>query len=204
MRNYTVAITGGIGSGKSTVTHIFESFGYQVFSADEIYAQLIKEPLVVLKISALLGVEPKKCDSGEVFLDKKAISSVVFSDKVMLDKLNQYTHALVYDKIEQICSEATGQILFFEIPLLFESKMQDRFDDVIVVIRNKEERINSVIERSGLMREEVIARMDNQFDYDNLLPTLHKVIYNDSDVEALTVKVGKLIETIKEQASTNF
>lgn len=204
MRNYTVAITGGIGSGKSTVSRLFESFGYQVFSADEIYAQLIKEPLVVLKISALLGIEPKKCDNGEIALDKKAISNVVFSDKAKLEKLNQYTHALVYDKIEQICSEASGQILFFEIPLLFESKMQDRFDDVIVVIRNKEERINSVIERSGLTREEVIARMDNQFDYDNLLPTLHKVIYNDSDVEALTVKVGKLIETIKEQASANF
>ena len=204
MRKYTVAITGGIGSGKSTVSRLFESFGYRVFSADEIYAQLIKEPEVVSKISALLGVESKKCDNGEIALDKKAISSVVFSDKAMLDKLNQYTHALVYDKIEQICSKATGQILFFEIPLLFESKMQDRFDDVIVVIRNKEERINSVIERSGLTREEVIARMDNQFDYDNLLPTLHKVIYNDSDVEALTVKVGKLIETIKEQASANF
>ena len=95
MRNYTVAITGGIGSGKSTVSRLFESFGYQVFSADEIYTQLIKEPEVVLKISALLGVEPKKCDSGEVSLDKKAISNVVFSDKAKLEKLNQYTHALV-------------------------------------------------------------------------------------------------------------
>ena len=204
MINYTIAITGGIGSGKSTVSSLIKNLGFQVYSADEIYNDLIKQPKIVNDICNLLGLETKFDIDGKPALDKKAVACVVFENKEAFQKLNAYNQKIVYDEIKQICNTQENQILFFEIPLLFETSMQGEFDDVIVVMRNIEDRINAVIQRNNITREEVIARMNNQFNYDNLLPTLHKVIYNDSDVSALSEKVGRVDEAIKKEAFANL
>lgn len=189
-----IAITGGIASGKSTLSQILKNKGYKVYDADKIYADLLKEEKIVKQISRLVGV-PYEESNGTIFLNRKKIAEKVFSDKEALSRLNLFTHGLVYDKILEIFKEIkTGEPIFFEIPLLFESKKEDLFDDVIVVKRNLEDRIVSAINRSGLSREEVVKRIENQIDYDNFDFTKHTVIYNDGDVDKLRCEVEKILK----------
>lgn len=192
-----VAITGGIASGKSTVSDYLTSVGYKVYSADKIYAELLSDENVVKKISNFIGVPPKN-EFGRIVLDKKAVSEKVFTDKGLLDKLNSYTHALVYAKIDEIIDDTKENMVFFEIPLLFESKREDIFDKVIVILRNKTERIAAAKKRDGLTEEETLLRIKNQIDYDNSDFSKHTVIYNDDDTKSLCLKVKRIVDSWKE------
>lgn len=199
-----IAITGGIASGKSTVSDYVKELGYLVYDADEIYAELLKNENVVFKICALVGVKPKSAD-GKVELDRQAVSDKVFSDKGLLDKLNEYTHALVYDEIDKIADGLTEKnVVFFEIPLLFESKRENSFDKVIVVLRDKDQRIKALEKRNGFTVGEAEKRIENQFDYDNFDLTKHTLIYNDGDMSLLKSKVFNVIESIEKEINANF
>lgn len=199
-----IAITGGIASGKSTVSNYIKELGYLVYDADEIYAELLKNENVVLKICDLVGVKPK--NAGEkVELDRQAVSDKVFADRGLLNKLNEYTHALVYDEINKIADSLTEKnIVFFEIPLLFESKRENSFDKVIVVLRDKEKRIKALEKRNGFTVDEAEKRIKNQFDYDNFDLTKHTLIYNDGDKSLLKSKVINVIQSIEKEINTNF
>lgn len=192
-----VAITGGIASGKSTVSEYLTSVGYKVYSADKIYADLLSDENVVKKISNFIGVPPKN-EFGRNVLDKKAVSEKVFTDKGLLDKLNSYTHALVYAKINEIIDNTKENMVFFEIPLLFESKREDIFDKVIVILRNKTKRIAAAKKRDGLTEEETLLRIKNQIDYDNSDFSKHTVIYNDDDTKSLCLKVKRIVDFWKD------
>lgn len=191
-----IAITGGIASGKSTVAKILKFYGYEVYSADEIYSELLTDRDVVEKINLLVGVEPIKKD-GKLILDRKAVSEKVFNDQNLLRKFNDYTHGLVFDRIEDIVNQnSRAKILFFEIPLLFESKKEGVYDEVIVVKRDLKERITAAVKRSGLSEKEVLKRIKNQIDYDNFDFTKHTVIYNDGTLNDLEGKVEKILKKL--------
>ncbi len=198
-----VAITGGIASGKSTVSEILRSLGYTVYDADKIYADLIKNEETVKKVSSLVGVEPVLLD-GKITLDRKGVSEKVFSDKVLLKKLNEYTHKLVYEKIEEIFKGCNQKLVFFEIPLLFESGGETLFDRVIVVTRDKATRINALIKRNGFTEKQAVERIYNQIDYDNFDLTKHTVIRNDGDIAELTVKVKDVLSLFESKTNQNF
>lgn len=191
-----IAITGGIASGKSTVAKILKSYGYAVYSADEIYSDLLSDRDVIEKISLLVGVEPILKD-GKLTLNRKAVAEKVFNDKNLLKKFNDYTHGLVYDKIDEIADKnSQAKILFFEIPLLFESGKQGDYDQVIVVKRDLKERIHGAMKRSGLSENEVKKRIKNQIDYDNFDFTKHTVIYNDGTQNDLEGEVEKILKKL--------
>lgn len=191
-----VAITGGIASGKSTVSAYLLTQGYTVYDADKIYADLLDDPVIVEKISKLVGVQ-SITENDKSMLDKKAISKKVFNDKPLLKKFNEYTHALVYEKIDDIIKRSTDEILFFEIPLLFESGKEDEFDKVIVIKRDIGDRIDSAKTRDGSSDESVKLKIKNQIDYDNYDFSKHTVIYNDGDVKSLYKSVIDAIDSWK-------
>lgn len=191
-----VAITGGIASGKSTVSAYLLTQGYTVYDADKIYADLLDDPVIVEKISKLVGVQ-SITENDKSMLDKKAISKKVFNDKPLLKKFNEYTHALVYEKIDDIIKRSTDEILFFEIPLLFESGKEDEFDKVIVIKRDIGDRIDSAKTRDASSDESVKLKIKNQIDYDNYDFSKHTVIYNDGDVKSLYKSVIDAIDSWK-------
>lgn len=191
-----VAITGGIASGKSTVSAYLLTQGYTVYDADKIYADLLDDPVIVEKISKLVGVQ-SITENDKSMLDKKAISKKVFNDKPLLKKFNEYTHALVYEKIDDIIKRSTDEILFFEIPLLFESGKEDEFDKVIVIKRDIGDRIDSAKTRDASSDESVKLKIKNQIDYDNYDFSKHTVIYNDGDVKSLYKSVVDAIDSWK-------
>lgn len=188
-----VAITGGIGSGKSTVAAMIGRLGYKVISFDDVYRDLLKRQDFVLQICDLIGVPPVCSPGVGVELDKAAVSDKVFYDKAALDRLNGFTHP-------RIAAEAFLQggegCVFYEVPLLFESGLQPEFDRVIVVTRPLEDRISSAARRDGVPREKIKNRVKNQTDYEKIDFSLHIVISNDGDLPSLERKVRKAINEL--------
>ena len=191
-----IAVTGGIGSGKSTVSRILREKGYKVVSADTVYKNLLRSGEFVESVYDALSLS-YSYKNGKVFFDKKLVSALVFSDKEKLRLLNEKTHIKVYEKLNKIyAGYEEDKPLFFEIPLLFESGAEKDFDAVWVVVRDKVSRIKSVAKRSGLTEGEVLARMENQIDYDKFPLKAHTLIYNDEDVSSLAIKVNNALKDL--------
>ena len=188
-----IAVTGGIGSGKSAVCRILKERGYPVFSCDEINRTLLSEKSYLDGLCALF---PACVKDGK--LNKAALSALVFSDKEALKTLNAYAHPRISERLRREM-EGTEKTCFAEVPLLFESGMTKQFDGAIVVLRNKEERIRAVVARDGLTAEQAKARMKQQFDYDCPLPDGCLAIENDGDEAALCNKVDEVLEALKER-----
>ena len=186
-----IAITGGIGSGKSQVLLALENAGEKVISCDKITNELYNNRAVK---RWLKKVFPESA-SGFINLkiDKKKIASTVFSDKQKLKLLTDYLTPLILEKSLKRAKQLGGRV-FVEVPLLFERNAQNHFDKVVVITRNLEDRILSVMARSNLTREQVLERISSQFDYDGADLTPYHIIDNDSDVSSLTQKALQLIK----------
>ena len=180
------AVTGGIGSGKSTALEILSNAGYEVLSSDKIVHELyekrsVKKILKRIFPDAVSGVIKLK-------LNKKRVAELAFSNKALHKKLTDAITPLVLKEILYRTKDATGKI-FVEVPLLFECGYQGYFDKVLVVTRDKVKRIESVKTRSNLTEQEIIARMKDQVDYDALDLTPFITINNDGDYSSLKEKV---------------
>lgn len=184
-----IAITGGIGSGKSTVCNILIGLGYPVVSADAVYHELLQGSDLVRRIAEKF---PSVVQTG--ILDRKKLSELVFSSPEALKRLNEITHPAV---MEELLSRMNGPVSFGEVPLLFEGGFASRFDRVFVVMRKKEDRIASVMERSGLSREEVLSRMKNQFDYEKITQSAHTLLWNDGDLSSLRSEVMRALASLE-------
>lgn len=189
-----VAVTGGIGSGKSTVIGMIRKMGYPVFSADEISRTIYADPRIQEKIKRHFP----ECIS-EMGIDRAKLSGIVFSDKGRLEMLNSITHPAIMENLFLEMEKSTSVLVFAEVPLLFEEGYERRFDQVIVVLRDRRARIASVQARDGLSKEEVVARIKNQFDYEKNKIIAHTLIYNDGDLNALYQKVERAINEIKKK-----
>ena len=176
------AITGGIGSGKSALCRILKERGYPVFSCDAINRALWQDKDY---LHGLLERFPS-CAAADG-IDKKALSALVFSDRNALKMLNSYAHPRICTRLQEQM-DAAKKPCFAEVPLLFESGMPALFDGVIVVLRERQARIRSVVDRDGLTPEQAEARIREQFDYDSPLPPGCFVLRNDGDERALEQK----------------
>jgi dephospho-CoA kinase len=192
--NLKIAITGGIGSGKSTAITLIKEMGYPVVSCDEITAELYKKQTVLRKLkrlfpTAINGIIKLKADKTE-------ISRIVFSDKAKRKELNELLMPLILKELFIRLNREKG-VVFAEVPLLYETNLQDEFDQVFVITRNKTARINSVITRSNLTEQQVNERILAQFDYDNFTPTREIIIKNDGEINSLKEKIAAAVEKVK-------
>lgn len=185
------AVTGGIGSGKSTVCKIIEELGYTVFSADKVYKELLKCPTFVQKIYTALGIDCKDFTN----FNAKLVSQKVFNNKELLKALNSVTHPEVMKVLISKSKEING-VCFNEVPLLYESGYQDLYDGVIVVKRDINLRKQDVLKRDKITEEEFYKRVNNQFNYENLSQTTHTVITNDGNLDDLKLKVRAVLGEI--------
>ena len=184
-----IAITGGIGTGKSTAISVIKEMGYPVISAVQTYSELLKNPEFVRGVYQAVEI-----DGGSQTLDRVAVSTKVFNDGEKLKALNKYTHLKIY---ERMFEKSKGfKVVFHEVPLLFESGYQEKYDKVIVIMRDLGLRIKSVQNRSGLTEEEVVSRIKNQFNYENLDKNKHTVITNDGSILDFSAKVKAVVNEI--------
>ena len=208
-----IAVTGGIGSGKSTVCKKIGELGYPVFSCDEIYNSMLGEREFV---SAMEILFPGVTDGGRV--DKRALLRVVLRDKKAMETLNSFTHPkimarlfektneaakIVYERQAKDNGKSSEKILVFaEVPLLFEGEYDQLFDKIIVVKRNETEKIRSVIARDGCKEDVVKEKMSLQFEYSlppekGNYPSFEKISFleNNASPDCLTDKIKQIIQS---------
>lgn len=190
-KNYLIALTGGIGSGKSLVLKILNDLNEKTLSCDQVTDSVYKKRHVV----CWLGKTFPHAKTGKIIkrIDKKKIAKTVFNDRQKLKELTDFLTPVILEQTLKRAKKLRGRV-FIEVPLLFECNAQDKFDRVIVVKRDLEERIKSVMARSNLTKEEVLKRIDSQFDYENADLSAYDVILNDKDEESLKQKVINLIK----------
>lgn len=189
-----IAVTGGIGSGKSSVLEILSKNGYPVFSCDEILNDLYKDIKIKLQLKELFPTSVK--GEKRLSVDRKTLSKLCFESLENRKKLENFTHPLILKKAIKKIKKTKAPLCFLEVPLLFEGGFESLFDGVLVVVRDKKLRIESVKTRSNLTEREIIYRINAQIDYDKLDLSKYIVIVNDGNLDSLKEKTLKLIKNI--------
>ena len=187
-----IAITGGIGSGKSVVLAACRELGYPVFSCDEIYADLLGKPDFLAELSTAF---PQCVKDGA--LDRHALSQIAFSGEEEIKRLNAVTHPRI---MERLLEEMNAfPLSFAEVPLLYEGGFEGLFDAVIAVYRSSEERIRAVKMRNGLSVEEIRLRIDRQFPQEQLKMRADFLIENSGTADELKEKVRRIVDDLKDR-----
>lgn len=174
---HIVGITGGIGSGKTTVCKIFQTLGIPVFYADEEAKRIMQEDeSVVSKISELLGAGAY---DSEGKLDRNFIASHVFREREKLDKLNSIVHPATVQASIAWAKEQKAPYVLKEAALLFESNAFHYVDKVIGVYAPVTLRLHRTMKRNNVSKKEVQKRMRNQINEEVKMRLCDYVIYND-------------------------
>ena len=171
-----VGLTGGIGSGKSTVADIFSVLGIPVFNADLVTRQLMED-------DEILRTSIKKEFGEEAYinntLNRKYLASIVFNDAFQLEKLNAITHPAVIDAAQKWMQQQTTAYVIKEAALMFESASAAGVDLIIGVYAPQHIRIKRVMDRDGVTRQDVLARIDKQIDEEIKMKLCDFVLVND-------------------------
>lgn len=188
-----VAITGGIGSGKTTVSKLIEERGFKVFSCDEIYKEISKTKEYLNELKKVFPF----CINENGELNRQALSEIVFNDAAKLKQLNALAHPIVLSELETRIEKEKG-LIFCEVPLLFESNLQDKFDYVFIVLRPLDFRVESVIKRDATTVENILKRIENQFNYDDIKnpPSNYLIIDNKEGIGKLQNQIDNLLKRL--------
>jgi len=202
-----VGVTGGIGSGKSTVCSILSELGCELFEADRVARDLqLSDPEVIDGIRKLFGDEVYYSDqSGLLSIDRKAIASAVFSDRSKLDALNALIHPkvfLAFDREVARCRREGRQILCKEAAIIFESGREGDLDRIVVVAADDELRIARAVARGLGSRDDVVRRMKAQWPQEKLIEKADYVIWNNGSPEELRARTEAVFRELVELAGS--
>jgi len=194
-----IGLTGGIGSGKSTVAQIFEVLGIPVYYADIEAKRLMNEDAeLITSISKNFGEQAYTNN----LLNRKYVSSIVFSDPAKLELLNSIVHPATKKDSEKWMNQQSTLYAIHEAALIFEAKVSDRLDYVIGVSSPKELRIKRAMQRDDVSYDEVVKRMNKQFDEETKISKCDFVLINDEKqllIPQVVVLHEKLIRLSKEK-----
>ena len=171
-----IGLTGGIGSGKSTVAKVFEVLGIPVYYADDAAKKLMNEDE---ELKEKIKKEFGKSIYKEEKLDRKKLADIVFTSPEKLNLLNALVHPATLKDAEKWMQEQTSHYCIKEAALIFESGAHEHLDYVIGVTAPAPLRILRTMQRDGVTKEEVFARMDKQMDDIIKMKLCDFVIQND-------------------------
>ena len=155
-----VGLTGGIGSGKTTVAKLFEKQGIPIYIADERAKMIMERPDVVQSVQQIF---PTSVMNERGLLDRSKIKQLVFDNKKLLEQLNQVVHPQVKKDFDDWLEQhKNAPIVMKESAILFENGLEKTCDVVIVVVAPEEVRIERVMARDGVSKEQVLKIIDNQ------------------------------------------
>ena len=173
-----IGITGGIGSGKTTVCQIFATLGIPIYYADVRAKEImVTDADVIHQIKKLFGSDAYD-ENGQ--LNRKQIADKAFHDKNLLQQLNAIVHPAVFkDTLEWYQTHNNKAYTLYEAAILFESGSYKLLDKIITVFAPIEDRIARTIKRDKISRNEVLERIDKQLSEDEKMKRADFVIYND-------------------------
>lgn len=182
-QNRVIGLTGGSGSGKSVAAAIFAELGAFIIDADKISHDITdSDPKVLAKIKEEFS--EKVFENGK--LSRKALGRVVFGDKNALEKLNRIVHPVIAEKTKELVKSSGSRLVIIDAPLLFAVKeIVALCTETVAVCAPEEMRINRIMIRDGLTREEARMRIRSQMPQQELAEKADFVIENDGDIEKL-------------------
>ena len=174
-----IGLTGGIGSGKSTIAQVIKHIGYPVYIADKEAARLMdSHPDIRKDITERLGAN---CYTSEGHINKPVLAQIIFENKEALEEVNRIVHPRVMEAFEQWAAMQSTSLVFCETAILYESGLERYFDAIICVTAPEEVRVRRVMERDRCELKDVMARVRNQMDEDEKCQRANFVIYNDGE-----------------------
>lgn len=186
-----VGLTGGIGSGKTSVAKIFQTFGINIIDTDEIAHELTqKDGEAIPQIKKIFG-EEYITDTG--YLDRAKMRELVFTDLSMKKKLEEILHPLIYRDVERLIPTIKSVYGIVVIPLLFATSRFYRLIDRVLVVDCPEElQILRTVQRSKLSQQDVRMVIKTQISRKERLAIANNIISNDRDSDYLVNQVKKL------------
>jgi len=191
-----IALTGGIASGKSTVSARLAEHGAAILDADKLAREVVEPGQPAL--AQLVETFGDQLLLPDGTLNRPALGAIVFSDSAALKKLNDITHPAVWElgqaKLAKIEAENPDAIVIYDVPLLVEASADRplRFERIIVVDARREERIRRLVEDRGMTETDAVARIGAQASDEARLAMADDVINNDGTREDLLAAVDEL------------
>lgn len=191
----TIGLTGSVATGKSTVSNMIQQAGIPLVDAD-IAARKVVEPGTegLKEIVAYFGEEILLADGT---LDRAKLGEIIFKDKEKREKLNEITHPRVKDymlEARERFFRAGEELVFFDIPLLFESHLESLVDQIVVVWTTPETELKRLMERNNLTKEDALRRIESQMGIDEKARKADFVIDNNESLEKTQKQVYTFIE----------
>ncbi|NPA61117.1 MAG: dephospho-CoA kinase [Epsilonproteobacteria bacterium] len=189
---YAVALTGGIATGKSSVSEIFRESGFDIIDADMIVHSILDRESRA--ISDIFG-EEYILDSGEV--NRRELGRLIFSNSGAKRRLESLIHPLVYRDIldKSIELDGIGRRYIVDIPLFFETGRY-KIDEVIVVYTPKDIQLERLMRRDGISRDEALLKIESQIDIEEKRRLGRYIIDNSGDFENLRVESLRVVDTL--------
>lgn len=194
-----IGLTGGIASGKSTAARFFREAGAEVIDADRLARSAVEPGRPALEeIRAEFGPSVILPDGT---LDRAALAAKVFGDEEARARLNRIVHPRVEEEVRREVSRIRGAdpgaVIVYDIPLLYEGGLADRFDAVVVIYVPREEQLRRLRARDGLSAEEAAARLASQMDIEEKARRADFVVENTASPEDLRRRVELLLKEIR-------
>ena len=194
-----IGLTGSIGTGKSTVSKLLRERGIAVIDADLLAREIVKKGQECLNdLKNVFGNQVLTID-GE--LDRKKLGQIVFSDDSKLELLNSVTHPHIRRRMKAQMNELeskNNKVIVLDVPLLFEAKMEDLVDIILVVFVKEEIQIKRIMERDNCTQEEAIRIIKTQISQQDKISKSDYTIDNSGTIEELKEKLNGFLEKIEE------
>ena len=191
---FRVGVTGGIGSGKTTVCSVFSTLNIPVFSADTEARNIMESDARIREgINSIAGRDLYSTGS----LNRSELASIIFNDPVRLKKINALVHPAVFSMFESWVTIQKASYSIMEAAILFESEGYKYVDKTISVIAPEEERIQRVMLRNNLTREQILDRMRNQLTDEKRIELSDYIISNSENEMIIPVILGIHNEILK-------
>lgn len=189
-----IGLTGGIGSGKTTVARFIEEMGYPVYNSDTRAKDLVNES-DDLKAAIIQLLGPEAYDANGLY-DRKHVGSVVFSNDELLKQLNAIIHPAVNKDFHDWVKRQSREVIFKETALLFELKLNLQCDKSLLVTADESIRIKRVMDRDSKTYREVEKVIDNQMPERKKIRLADYVIENNSDMQHLRLSTEKIMASL--------
>jgi len=185
-----VGLTGGIGSGKTTVANGFSKLGVPVIDADQLAHELVEPGQIALdEIISTFGAEALTTDGH---IDRDYIRQQIFSDPARKSQLETILHPKIRQHIRALLSDIRAPYCILVIPLLLETRQTDLVDRILVIDSPEKEQLIRVAARDRLSDNDIMAIMASQADRNTRLAAADDIIVNDQDITALTCHIQEL------------
>jgi dephospho-CoA kinase len=177
-KSLKLGVTGGIGSGKTTICKVFAVLGIPVFSADDEAKRILDNDRdLQIKINSLAGKD--LFPAGK--LDRSEMAKLIFSNKDLLEKVNSIVHPVVLRSYNEWVKKQDSPYCIMEAAILFESGVFRLMDRIVTVITPMEERIERLVRGNKLSREQIVERIKNQIDDESRVKQSDFIISNSEN-----------------------